>query len=239
MKKIFILILILFCTLSIQAGDVITLAVEDGWEPYANADGTGMSNKLVIAAYRAVGIEVHLVVRPYARLLDEVKAGKWIGGFNVALEDSTRGQFTFGKEMLFLAKADYYMNTTRPLAAKSAEQLINGERIGVIYGYEYGGQFFKNSRIVKEWVTRHDHNIQKLLAGRIDAAIFFEKTANLLLKDQISSGRIKRAFPSEPSRIYVAFSKKHPGVQYYLQKLDEGLRLIKANGVYAKICSGY
>jgi polar amino acid transport system substrate-binding protein len=141
--------------------------------------------------------------------------------------------------LLFQADAHYYRHADRPLAAKSAAGLQNGERIGVIRGYEYGEQFFRNDAINKEWVSRHAQNISKLLAGRLDAIIMFDKTANLLLARNGLEKRISPAFPCESSMIYVAFSLRHPRAAYFAGKLDEGLRIIKANGVHATIAAKY
>ena len=221
------------------AAETIELAIEDAWEPYANADGTGMSSDIVRAAYQAVGIEVKLRVRPYARVLIEVKNGLVPGGLNVAREPSTAPDFLWGQELLFQADAHYYHHTERPLAAKSAAELQNGERIGVIRGYEYGEQFFRNDAISKEWVSRHIQNISKLLAGRVEAIIMFDKTANLLLQKNGLEKKIVPAFPCESSLIYVAFSLSHPRAAYFAGKLDEGLRIIKANGVHAAIAAKY
>jgi polar amino acid transport system substrate-binding protein len=221
------------------AAETVELAIEDAWEPYANADGTGMSSDIVRAAYQAVGIEVKLRVRPYARVLIEVRNGNVAGGLNVAREPSTAPDFLWGQELLFQADPHYYHLTDRPLQAKSAVELQNGERVGVIRGYEYGEQFFRNDAISKEWVSRHDQNISKLLAGRVEAIIMFDKTANLLLAKNDLDKQIVPAFPCESSLIYVAFSLNHPRAAYFAGKLDEGLRIIKANGVHAAIAAKY
>ncbi len=221
------------------AAETVELAIEDAWEPYANPDGTGMSGEIVTAAFRAVGIAVKLQVRPYARVLVEVRDGRFPGGLNVAREPSTAPDFLWGQEMLFQADAHYYHHIERPLAAQSAAGLRNGERIGVIRGYEYGEQFFRNNAISKEWVSRHDQNISKLLAGRVDAIIMFDKTANLLLAENDLERQIVPAFPCESSLIYVAFSLKHPRAAYFAGRLDEGLRIIKANGTHAAITARY
>lgn len=217
----------------------LTLAVEDAWEPYANADATGMSVDIVRAALKSVGIEAIFESMPYARLLQEVQAGKYVGGFNVAREPSREDAFLWGREMLFLARAHYYHHRARALKASSAAGLRNGERVGVILGYEYGQIFHENDRISKVWGKRHDQLLRMLQAGRVDTVIVFEKTANLLLDDMKLQDDVFAAFPSEPSRIYVAFSRRHPEARQYLQKLDEGLARIKASGEYQTILDRY
>jgi len=230
-------LLLLFAMAS--TAHALTLAAEDAWEPYANPDGTGMSNDIVRAAFKSVGIEVTFEVIPYARLLQEVQAGKYIGGFNVAREPLREDAFLWGKEMLFLARAHYYHCRPRFLEASSAKELQNGEKVGVIRGYEYGEFFHENDSISKVWGKRHDQIIRMLQAGRVDTVILFEKTANLFLDEMNLQNEVFAAFSSEPSRIYVAFSKQHPQAKHYQEKLDEGLARIKANGEYEAILERY
>lgn len=218
---------------------VVTLAAEDGWAPYSNADGSGMSNELVIAAYRAVGIEVKLQVRPYARVLAEVEAGQWIGGFNVSREHSTEQRFLWGEQPLLMSRWVYYQAAARPLQAKSQAELRNGERIGCIIGYEYGDGFASNTRIQKQCVNSHEQNIQKLLAGRLDAMLFAEKTGRKVLHEKKLAEQIKPAFIASELPAYVAFSRQHAQADYFRKKLDEGLTIIRANGEYALIENRY
>jgi len=45
----------------------VLIAVEDDAAPWSRSDGCGYANDLVIAAFKAVGIDVELKVVPYAR----------------------------------------------------------------------------------------------------------------------------------------------------------------------------
>jgi polar amino acid transport system substrate-binding protein len=221
-----------------EAG-ALTLAVEDAWEPYANPDGTGMSVEIVTAAFRSVGVDVVLEVLPYARVLHEVKSGKYVGGFNVAREASREDDFLWGREMLFLAHAHYYHHKSRPLRVQDVRSLQGGEKIGVIRGYEYGNLFHDHQGIVRVWANRHDQIIDMLRLGRVQAVIMFEKTAGLYRRKMHLADEVQAAFPSEPSRIFVAFSRRHPEATRYLELLDEGLRRIKADGTYQTILDKY
>ena len=66
------------------------LLVEDSWPPYARPDGKGLSNSIVRHAYRAVGLEPRIEVRPYARVLAEVEHGQADGCFNVTRQNQLR-----------------------------------------------------------------------------------------------------------------------------------------------------
>jgi len=49
--------------------ETIKIAAEDDWIPYARADGTGLANEIIKAAFQAVGVKVEYRVVPYARAL--------------------------------------------------------------------------------------------------------------------------------------------------------------------------
>lgn len=239
MKKIICFAIFLALSLPLHEAGALTLAVEDAWEPYANPDGTGMSVEIVTAAFRSVGVDVVLEVLPYARVLHEVKSGKYVGGFNVAREASREDDFLWGREMLFLAHAHYYHHKSRPLRVQDVRSLQGGEKIGVIRGYEYGNLFHDHQGIVRVWANRHDQIIDMLRLGRVQAVIMFEKTAGLYRRKMHLADEVQAAFPSEPSRIFVAFSRRHPEATRYLELLDEGLRRIKADGTYQTILDKY
>ena len=235
-------VLIILCFLSsasVSSAETITLGAENDWVPYANQDGTGMSNEIVRAAYKAVGIDVVFQVGPYNRLLKDVREGDILGAFNVPKEHANEAIYIFGKTPLFTALSAYYYNRDRPLKAKRKEELVNKEKVGIVFDYGYGDFFSNNDRIEKIEVRSDLLNLRKLAKGRIDATILYDKTAKKLIKENGLTDKIEKAFDSESADIYVAFSKVVPKAQYYADKLDEGLAMIKANGTYQKILDAY
>ncbi|MCF8143173.1 MAG: transporter substrate-binding domain-containing protein [Deltaproteobacteria bacterium] len=234
--------LIILCLLggaAASSAETITLGAENDWVPYANQDGTGMSNEIVRAAYKAVGIAVVFQVGPYNRLLQDVRDGAILGAFNVPRERSNEDLYLFGKTPLFTALSAYYHNRDNPLSATRKEELVNGETVGVVFDYGYGDFFTNNDRIAKVEVRSDLLNLRKLAKGRLDATILYDKTARKLIEDNGLGDKIVKAFDSESADIYVAFSKVFPRARYYADKLDEGLAIIKGNGEYQKILEAY
>ncbi len=235
-------ILILCCVLGpapASLAETIILGAENDWIPYSNEDGTGMSNEIVRAAYLAVGVQVSFQVGPYNRLLKSVRDGALLGVFNVPKESSNEDLYLFGKTPLFTAVSAYYQNRDHPLGATKKEDLIHGEKVGVVFDYGYGDFFAKNDRIQKIEVRSDLLNLRKLAKGRIDATILYEKTARKLIEENGLGDKIEKAFESESAEIYVAFSKTHPKARHYADKLEEGLAAIKASGEYQKILNSY
>ena len=239
MIRLFFIILFLFSSVPVSFAETIILGAENDWVPYSNQDGTGMANEIVLAAYKAVGIDVKLQVGPYNRLLKMVKNGEILGAFNVPKDRSNEKEYIFGKIPLFAALSAYYYNVEEPLSATRKEELVNGEKVGVVFDYGYGEFFSNNDRVTKIKVRSDLLNLRKLAKGRIDATILYDKTAQKLIKENGLTGKILKAFDSETAEIYVAFSKVFPRVQYYADKFDEGLAIIKTNGTYKKIIDAY
>ena len=234
--------LLLACFLGFSSrslAETIYLGAENDWAPYANLDGTGMANEIVKAAYKAVGIDVVFSVGPYNRLLKKVSEGHILGAFNVPKESANEKKYIFGNTPLFVARSAYYQNKDKPLSVGKKEDLVNGEKIGIVFEYGYGDFFAKNDRIVKIPVRSDLLNLRKLAKARIDATILYEKTAEKLIAENHMSGKIAKAFDSERLDIYVAFSKTFPKSSYYAEKLDQGLAVIKANGVYDRIVGAH
>ena len=228
---------------SYAATEEIVLGAEDGWVPYSNPDGTGMANEIIEAAYDAVSIKVTYVVKPYNRLLKEAEAGRILGAFNVPKDVLRIGQFIFHEEPLYDAVSAYYQNIEAPIGVSKKEDMTDGKTIvGAVVDYGYGDYFpaiVKEGKVIADFTQSDEQNLNKLVAKRIDAALFYDKTANLLFKQMSFDGKVELAFRNEGVGIYVGFSKARKDSQHYADKLDEGLRMIKANGTYQKIVDSY
>lgn len=220
----------------------IVIGAEDDWVPYSMADGTGMANDLVRAAFKAVGIEVEFRVMPYSRLLKLVEWGELVAGFNVPLDREIQNLYILGQTPLFEAVSFYYQSKGNPLKAKNRDELVNQERIGVVMGYGYGDHFLKlveDRKVVKEDARSEATNLKKMAAGRIDATILYDKTGGRLIRELELQDQVERTFINETTPIFVAFSKMNEKSGYYAAKLDEGLAKIKESGEYEKILDSY
>lgn len=72
-----------------------------------------------------------------------------------------------------------------------------------------------------------------LRLGRIDSAILFDAVAKHTLKAMsLTESSIRKGPLNHVSDIYVAFSRSHKQAQYFADKLDQGLLLIKKQGDY-------
>ena len=223
-------------------GETITLGAEDDWIPYTRADGTGLANEIIAAAFKSVGIDVKFKVMPYNRILKLVEWGDLLGGFNVPLDEESKKKYVLGNMPLYHAVSAYYQNKEKSLKGKNRDELVNKEKIGVVLGYGYGDHFLQaveKGNIIKEVSRSEKINLKKLAVGRIDATIIYDKTASVLVKELGLEDKIEMVFQNETTPIFLAFSKKNPKSQYYADKLDKGMAKIKKDGTYQKIMDSY
>ncbi len=215
----------------------VRLAAENSWAPYSDERGEGLSNRLVKAAYAAVGYEVDISVMPYARVEYQVLNGVSDGGFNVTRQASTEDLFLFGRVPLLKAAASFYFSREHAKAFESYDALPDGTRIGLILGYEYGDIYQANRhRFIETRVSYQYQLIRMLLAGRIDAAIMFDEVAKFTLAEmQLPKGSLQQGFQNHVSDIYVAFSPNNPSAQNLSERLDKGLSLLKESGEYRRL----
>lgn len=214
----------------------VILAVEDSWPPYADTNGQGISTNILKQAFDAVNIQLITKVYPYARVLDEVKKGILVGGYNVTHQASTDKQYLFGQQALLQAPASFYFSqhNTSVNEYKSISDIPAGSKVGVIIDYEYGDLFEQHKNRFKEVrVSNQKQLINMLMLDRIDAAILFDAVASHTLKSmKLPADSIQQGPLNHTSDIYVAFSRSHQHAQYYADKLDQGLILIKKSGQY-------
>ena len=216
----------------------ITLAAEDGWPPFANEFGSGISHNLIQQAFKQVGIEISTIVVPYTRGLIMTERGTVDGVFNVTREQSTINRFVFGHEPLFNVKASFFFAKEHPTEAKNKWQIPNRSIVGIINGYEYGDEFTKlieQRKLQVITVNSQRQLINLLLVGRIDTAIMFDLVANVYIQQMGVDNEITAEFINHKSEIFVAFSKLNPQAEHLSLLLDKGLLTLQKQGKYKQL----
>lgn len=216
-------------TLTCHASDKVLLAAEDSWPPYSGPNGQGISQQTIVEAYHAVNVEVDFVVVPYARALQMVKSGEVDGAFNVTKQHSTVEQFRFGREPLIKAQASFYYSPISALQLNSINDAPDGTVIALILGYEYGELYELNRHRFKEIRVSNQQQIINLLRkNRVDLAIMFDRVAAYYIQQmELPEHSIRQGNTNHISDIYVAFNKDKPSLPPLIDKLDQGLRLIR------------
>ncbi|MGI2175658.1 substrate-binding periplasmic protein [Shewanella ulleungensis] len=216
----------------------ITLAAEDGWPPFADEFGSGISHNLIQQAFKQVDVEVSTIVVPYTRGLIMAERGTVDGVFNVTKEQSTQKRFVFGKVPLFTVNASFFFAKTNTVNAKDKWQLPLGSIIGIIDGYEYGDELLqlidqRQLKIIKVQSQRQLINL--LLVNRIDSAIMYDMVADVYIEQMGVKQDIVAKFTNHTSEIFVALSKHHPQALELSIRLDKGLQQLKQQGHYQQL----
>lgn len=246
-KSLHNLLCLLLCCLACAGStdgkaETITLIGEDSWYPYSalkDGQNRGFAVDVIKAAYAAVNIDVRFIATPYSRCLMLVKSGQELGCFDSLRDTALEPDFIFHKEAIFKASVGIYARTDSPQSrvSKINVQELHKYVIGVTHGYTYGSAFENDARIVREAAPSDLSSLRKLLLGRSDYSLIYTRIADYLssIHPDEFKGKIQQTGILLEDSLYVSFSKRRPESQRYANALDQGLRQIKANGVYAAI----
>lgn len=212
----------------------LVLAAEDDAAPWSYADGSGYVNDLVRAVFAEAGWALQLKVMPYARCKAQAIAGTVAGCFSASRTPELETQLLYpalpvfeARNVLIVAKASAWTECRPPAGTGNAV-------IGLVRGYEYTNEVAAigqrpGTRV--ELTDSEAHNLRKLRAGRLDAAVVNVdevKRLDYLLKlaglpDAYRSACELGALPA-----YVAFSRAHPQGLAARQAYDAAkLRLLR------------
>jgi polar amino acid transport system substrate-binding protein len=242
LKLSFVIFLILSIPLQVYASsnkETIILIGEDSWYPYtAFKDGKlrGLSVDLLEASYAAVNVQVKFKAVPYARCLMLMSNGEELGCFNTIKYDELKEVYLFHEEPLFKAEIGIYATTcykNEPIGLKD----LKGKKVGLTHGYTYSHEINTDLTMLREVAPTDISNLRKLLLNRSDYSIVFSRVADYLLKAHASEfkGKICKVGNVSQKDVFVSFSKHHPKGQYFANLLDQGLLIIKKNGIYRQI----
>lgn len=222
--------------------ETIELGAENGAGLWGKEDGTGCGNEIVIAAFKAVDIDIKLRIEPYARVKNEALSGKIAGCFAMAWEDSLKDKIVFAKEPLYTVRSVYFKSLTKPLLAiHKVEELPTGTKLGTVIDYEYPPEdvaAWKANDVKLIPAPRESINLNKIADGEIPIAVAMIdelKSADYLIDTSNVKNKVTVAFVSKSQGSYVGFSLKNKNGLYAKQMFDKGYKIIKQNGTLNEI----
>jgi len=228
----------LLCSLGARGDGPLRIGAEDDWYPYSAQHGgkpVGMAAELVVAAYRAEGIEVQLISLPYARCMQLALADKLIGCFDTLRNPQLEHKYRWARTPLVHARIDIYAPASAPNIPVSYD-MLHGKRIAVTNGYEYGQPFDDDKTMLRDIGDSDLFALKKLASGRVDYALVYDRIVAAALEEH---PELKGTFKSvgtliEPD-IYISFAPHLVGVDDAIRQFDAGMAKIKANGELQKI----
>jgi ABC-type amino acid transport substrate-binding protein len=228
------------CGVAAQAAPVRIL-VEDAASPWSNRAGEGYANDLVRAAFAAAGVHAELAVVPYARCKALVIQGAATACFSMSAAPEFEQRVRFADKALFSVTPRFYFNARQPLAARALADLAPGTRVGIVHGYEYPPFVAQLALrgIVLERGRSDVANLQKLAAGRLDAALVMtdEMRSEELIQRQAGVGDVRFAFAAAPMGSFIGFSVRHREGEAQRRLFNQGFRIISANGTRQAIAA--
>lgn len=232
--------LILLCSTQAMASERIRIGAEDDWSPYSSAvkgKPDGFAVDLVRAAWAAAGVEVELVLLPYARCMKEVDRGDLAGCFNTLRDPVLEPRYRWHQQALFQARIGIYGKVIPGTVPKTVVlENLRGKRVGTTHGYDYGAAFDGDPSMLRDEAPSDLSSLRKLVAGRVDYALVFDRVANAISKTHpdLGSGYSLQGVLVEPF-LYLSFSPKYPNVERLVALFDQGLAKVRKSGEYARI----
>lgn len=231
------LLLISWPTLSMAKDEAVRVAVDAAYPPYmyGTAPAKGLYPEIIRTAFSLSGIPVAVSGYPRKRALILGREGKVaIGGIYQNLE----------RMALFDYSDPIYRETLR-VCVKAGHGFpfngvvdLTGKRIGINRGWSYG-EVFDSARqaclFVADEATDNLANLKKLMLGRVDCIIVDELSLSQILyqmglRDEVDMLDV----PATVNSVHLVFAK-HTQQTHVLDRFNQGLVKMKANGTYSRI----
>lgn len=222
-----------------QVSNKVRIGAEDDWRPYSYVSGreaVGFAVDIVKAAWAAAGVSLELVPLPYARCMRMVDNGDLDGCFDTLRDARTEAQYRWHRQPLFKARIAIYGRTSDRNTSSVGPQDLLGQRVGVTNGYDYGAAFDNDSRMVRDVAVSDLASLRKLVAGRVDYALVYDRVARHIagLHPELAPHFVQRGVLVEPL-LYLSFKHKGDALTPLIAKFDQGLEEIRRSGEYARI----
>jgi len=235
-------ILYAFCLLSplaCEAAD-LTIMAEDAAPPFSGADGKGFANEVVVAAFRAVGVDVALDVVPYARCKRDAENGRVPACFSMSWYPGVEKVVVFSKRPVFEVYADVFVSRKTSGRIRKLADIGKGAVVGIVNEYEYPGPVggLQRAGAAFQLAPNDGANLKMLARDRLDVAIVMTNDFQPVAQKAIDAGvasEVSYAFRAGVEQAYVGFSLKHPLGERTRQQFDAGYERIIADGTVAAL----
>ncbi len=241
--KYTVMIIVLLLSTVLFAQNTLTFTIGE-WAPYSSKtlDGYGIMPEIVTAAFKEVGIEVKYQWMPWNRALEIVKSDyNYDGTVGWGKTDERMKHFVYSKNQIVSDKQVLFHRKDYKFSWSNKAKDLMGKKVGHTRGYANMGALKTavEKGLVMDIADSDLINFKKLVNGRID---LFD--CNLYVGRDIINNKLtpqegelltyKQEVLSD-SPLMLLVSKSHPKADYIIKKFDEGMEIIKENGVYEKI----
>lgn len=228
------------CSLWLNSGRAETMLIgaEDDWFPYcALKDDTiqGMSVDIVKAAFAATNTAIELRSYPYPRCMQMARKGELLACFNTTPNARIAADYLLPKTPLFSDDILLWARATEPAPVTDLKRL-NGKKVAVTIGYEYGRNFDSNQQVVRVPVRKDLYGFLMLQHQRVDYSVAFRGTAEQLFREHPElAGQFIPVATVHQAQLFLSFSRQNHHAPALLARFETGMQLIHDNGRYGQI----
>lgn len=242
MKKTIFFISILFFT-SLTYSEVVRFATGE-WAPFTSEkmENYGYVTELVTAICKEAGITPVYEFYPWARAEHVVEEGECFAAFPYVITEDRKLRYNFSNNLFFGETVFMYYSgnsniTNKILASKTLDE-IKELKFGQVLG-GFSKEDLKSLKINFIETKETSQLIQMLMTGRVDIVIgsktvLYYSITNMF-KDEVKSFKTLKIPYGENLSNHLIVSKKYKNSDDILKRFNEGLKRIKANGIYDKI----
>lgn len=234
-----VLSLIFLVSMSVRA-ETVTFAIGD-WEPFTSAKDpkSKLTEKVVIEALKLEGLDASFAYFPWKRASTLLEEGGFDGSFPWGLTDDRAKLFHYTTTTVLKDESVYFHLKTTKFDWNTIQDLKK-YKVGVTIGFS-NEKLYKDLGIPADAVVLEDLNFKKMLVGRLDV-YDTSKSVGLALIAKLFTPEEAKLFTYHSKIIsnheyYGIFSKVSPKGKLYADKLESGLKKLKASGAYDKIMS--
>jgi len=230
---------------SLPANEKILVAAFEYPPIYIDGKRKGLSGDIVVAAFKAVNIDVDMQFYPVARMVSVVSEGDalcGIGGTILFSEPDVASNVSVSSAIQYVSQTFLYDVRGYPdgIAFDSLSDMA-GYRIGVLSGS--GIMKLLQGEPGLNLVTNniHEGSARQLYVGRVDIWAIVDLTGMMYMKDlyprEADNYRYTRAY--NLGDVSLVFSKKKDPWGVYEAAFRKGFAIIKKDGTYMRIMAGY
>ncbi len=196
---------------------------------------SGLYPALFAETFKRMNVPVKMEAVPWKRAISCIDSGECgVGGI---YQNSERiAKYDYSKSF-FEEKLVVYVLASKPFAFNGLSDL-NGKTVGVLRGWSYGDDFDKavaEKKITRDDVTSDDVNLQKLLAGHVDAIVCVAESGSAALKKANLGSQIKAMpTPLAINKVYLAFNKNAHKTEI-LAAFDKAMEKMRADGSFQSL----
>jgi polar amino acid transport system substrate-binding protein len=215
----------------------ITL-VSDHWQPFYGPDlkDGGYMIEICKAAFAAVDYQLTVKLMPWKRAVKAAELGIYDGLLG-AYYTQKRAKIYHYSQSLAQEQTVLVALDSQNLAFNSTADLTDYS-IGVMRGAVNSTELDEAQNLTFSYSNDASHNLKKLLIGRVDYMVTGKAHLDFIISHEYKGdiAKLKVFSPAlKTNDIYITLLKRLKNSQHIMSDFNQGMQIIKANGVYQAI----